>query len=429
MVAWCAGASQATPALQADKLMNTDARANADSARQASPLVWRLVAPILRQARCGNLRVELPGGVTDWIEGDQRGPSASLRIHRLRTLLRFITAGETGLLEAYMDGDWDTPDLAGLLEWGVVNEPWFGRLLSGHAGVRLMGRCLHALRPNTRRGSRRNIASHYDLGNDFYALWLDPSLAYSCGMYHSPEDELEQAQQHKFDRMLGLLALEPGHHLLEIGSGWGGFAIYAARQAGCRVSGLTVSREQLRVSRERAREAGVDDRVQFHFEDYRDHRGQYDRVVSIEMFEAVGERYWPAFFQTLHDRLVPGGRAALQVITIDEALYPTYRREADFIQRYIFPGGMLPPPGLFELHARAAGLKTGLKRFFGQHYAHTLASWQKRLEKVSGSLLETGYEEAFLRMWVSYLAYCQAGFRTGRIDLMQTLLLREPEYD
>ncbi len=424
-MARCTGLSQAAPASQADELMTTQSRINAGFTRGKVPLAWRLVVPVLRRARCGSLRVELPGGVTEHIQGDRRGPHARLSIHRPAVLLRFITAGETGLLEAYMNGDWDTPDLAGLLEWGGVNEPWFGRVLSGHPGVRLMGRLVHALRSNTRRGSRRNIASHYDLGNDFYGLWLDTSLAYSCGIYHQPEDDLARAQQHKFDRMLGLLALQPEHHLLEIGAGWGGFAIHAARQTGCRVTGLTVSREQLQVSRERAREAGVEDRVSFRFEDYRDHRGQYDRVVSIEMFEAVGERYWPAFFQTLYERLLPGGRAALQVITIDDELFPAYRREADFIQRYIFPGGMLPPVGLFEQHAREAGLRTELKRFFGQHYAHTLACWQQRLEQAGKNLLDKGYDASFQRMWACYLAYCQAGFRTGRIDLMQTLLLRE----
>ena len=408
--------------------MEKSAQDHAEGHRGSPPLIWRVVAPVLRRARRGSLQIEFAGGAQVNIEGEQSGPRISLVIHRSRALLRFISAGETGLLEAYMDGDWETSDLAGLLEWGVVNEPWFGRVLSGHPGVRLMGRALHALRPNSRRGSRRNIATHYDVGNDFYALWLDPSLAYSCGIYHQPGDDLARAQQHKFDRILGLLALEPGHHLLEIGCGWGGFAIEAARKTGCRVTGLTVSRAQLRVARERAREAGVDDRVKFVLEDYRDHAGQYERVVSIEMFEAVGERYWPAFFRVLHDRLMPGGRAALQVITIDDALFPAYRREADFIQRYVFPGGMLPPPGLFEQHVREAGLQTGLRRFFGQHYAHTLASWQQRLEKVNQTLLDRGYEKSFLRMWDCYLAYCQAGFRTGRIDLMQTLLLREPEH-
>lgn len=425
MVARGADLPQAPTPLQAHELMGAVVDTDRQQSGQRLPLAWRLVAPVLRRARRGRLRVMFPGGALAEIRGVESGPVAELSIRRPRSLLRFLSAGETGFLEAYMAGDWDTPDLASLLEWGVVNDPWFGRVLSGHPGVRLVGRLLHALRVNNRRGSRRNIARHYDVGNDFYARWLDPSLAYSCGVYESPEDDLARAQEHKFRRMLGLLGIGPGQHLLEIGSGWGGFAIYAARHAGCRVTGLTVSREQLRVSRQRALEAGVGDLVEFRFQDYRDVSGHYDRIVSIEMFEAVGERYWPAFFRALHDCLVPGGRAALQVITIDDALFPAYRREADFIQRYIFPGGMLPAPGVFEHAASAAGLTMGLRRFFGQHYARTLASWEQRLEQVREGLKREGYDESFLRMWTCYLAYCQAGFRTGRIDLMQTVLWRE----
>ncbi len=388
------------------------------------PLAARIMLELAGRAPCGGLRIDLPDGSVEHVEGRRAGPRAHIRVHDYRVVRRLLTGGDTAFLEAYMDGDWDSPDLATLLEWGAVNEAYFSNLTVGRWRVRLMHRLMHLLRGNSRAGSRRNIARHYDLGNDFYRLWLDPSMTYSSGVYEAAGDDLEQAQQNKYRRLLELLRLDAGDHLLEIGSGWGGFALYAARHAGCRVTSITVSAEQLRVARERAVEAGLDDRVEFRFQDYRDVTGRFDRIVSIEMFEAVGERYWPRFFDVLHQRLVPGGRAVLQVITIDERAFDNYRSKADFIQRYIFPGGMLPSPRAFYDHARAAGLTAQPGRFFGQHYARTLADWETRFAAAEDAVKGMGFPDQFVRMWRAYLAYCQAGFRSGRIDLLQAVLTR-----
>ncbi|MDY6942577.1 MAG: cyclopropane-fatty-acyl-phospholipid synthase family protein [Pseudomonadota bacterium] len=384
----------------------------------------RLFGRVLDRIGVGSIRLETARGLVREFEGHEPGPAVNARINRNRVAWRFLRGGDTGLLESYMDGDWDTDDLADFLTWGAMNEEAFGEVLNGLRYARVFRGILHALNRNSRAGSRRNIARHYDLGNDFYALWLDPTMTYSSGIFATSDATLEQAQIEKYRRMLARLDLRSDHHLLEIGSGWGGFALYAAQQTGCRVTSITLSKEQLDEARRRAQVAGLADRVRFEYRDYRDVDQTYDRVVSIEMFEAVGEEFWPVYFKTLHDRLVPGGRAALQVITIDDDCFEDYRRGVDFIQRYIFPGGMLPSPKVFESHVEGAGLRTVNRDFFGQDYAETLAYWDRNVTQVSDRLIEMGYDMRFQRMWHAYLAYCQAGFRLGRIDVMQTALIK-----
>ncbi|WP_019625060.1 cyclopropane-fatty-acyl-phospholipid synthase family protein [Thioalkalivibrio sp. ALJT] len=392
------------------------------------PLAIRILLRLAQQAQYGSLTVTLPDGSLQRVDGPHAGPAAQIEIHRTRLVRRFLAGGTAALLESYADADWDTRNLAVLLEWGAVNEPYFGGTVHGRSLFRLIGRLRHRLRPNSRRGSRRNIAYHYDLGNDFYRLWLDESLGYSGAVYETADDTLARAQYNKYRRIIDLLGLKEDHHLLEIGSGWGGFAIQAALRTGCRVTSVTVSRAQLEEAQWRAEAAGVADRVEFRFQDYRDVSGRYDRIASIEMFEAVGEQYWQGFFRSVHDRLRPGGAAALQVITIDEAHFEHYRRTPDFIQRYIFPGGMLPSPERFMAEARSAGLHPGGQQFFGQHYARTLADWERRFFDAEAAVRAQGFDSRFIRMWHAYLAYCRAGFQTGRIDLMHALLQR-PERD
>ena len=390
---------------------------------EGQPLAMRLLLKLLARIRVGRLKLVAPDGSAFRFQGPAPGPGGTLVVRNLDAVRRTLFGGDLGLAEAYMDGQWETPDLMALLELGLRNLQAFqvdrpGRL------KRMLDSLVHALRRNTRAGARRNIHSHYDLGNDFYKLWLDETLTYSCALFERPDQPLAEAQRNKYRALIRKLELKPEHHLLEIGSGWGGFALYAARETGCRVTSITLSEQQLKEARARAQAAGLGGQVRFEFVDYRDATGEFDRIVSIEMFEAVGEHYWDAYFQALHDRLKPGGRAALQVITIADAAFEDYRRTVDFIQRYIFPGGMLPSPAVWEACVQRAGLKTESRDFHGQDYAHTLRLWDRNVQRMEEPIRQQGFDARFLRMWRYYLAYCHAGFSTGHVDLMQTALVR-----
>ena len=385
---------------------------------------YRPLFAIARGIRHGRLVITLPDGRDFAFEGAGEGPVARLVLRHARAVRRLVMGGTVGLAEAYMDGDWDTPDLAVFLELGLRNEAEFGDL---HYGGRVVGalRWLwHALHANTRRGSRRNIAQHYDLGNGFYSRWLDPTMTYSSAIFADHAQDLSAAQLNKYRHIAELLDLRPEHRVLEIGCGWGGFADFVAREFGCRVTAITISREQLDFTQRRIQQQGLGDRVEARYVDYRDVQDRFDRIASIEMLEAVGEKYWPAFFGKIRDALVPGGRAALQVITIADCWFERYRRGADFIQRYIFPGGMLPSPGALEQAIGGAGLALATQRFFGHHYARTLATWQQRFEAAWPEIVPLGFDERFKRMWEFYLAYCEAGFKAGSIDVAQVALVR-----
>lgn len=388
---------------------------------------WQLQMLVrrLRAIRRGTLDIELPGGAREAASGSEPGPYAKIVIRDAVMVRRCLLRGDLGFAEAYIEGEWDTPNLTDLLELLDRNSDVLDGAAAGRWLRRLGDRLVHLGRRNTRSGARRNIAAHYDLGNAFYQLWLDPSMTYSSAVFETPTESLAVAQRHKYRRILERLDLRPEHRLLEIGSGWGGFAIFAAQEIGCSVVSITLSHEQLTEARARAEAAGVDALIEFRLEDYRDVAEHFDRIVSIEMFEAVGERYWPAYFAALHRCLNPGGRAALQVITIAEPYFRQYRRNVDFIQRYIFPGGMLPSPKVFEARARKAGLQVESPAFFGAHYAQTLAHWDRAFYAARDALDKMGYDRGFRRMWHYYLAYCEAGFRTGHCDLMQTTLVRE----
>jgi cyclopropane-fatty-acyl-phospholipid synthase len=388
------------------------------------PWHLRLLLKLLSRIRVGRLKLVAPDGSVFHFVGATPGPDGTIYIRHMDAVRRTLWGGDLGLAEAYMDGQWQTPDLMAFLELGLLNLKAF-RVDKPGLRKRMLDAMVHAMRRNTRKGARRNIHYHYDLGNAFYKLWLDETLTYSCAIFESPEQSLVQAQHHKYDRLLGKLELGAEHHLLEIGSGWGGFAIYAAQETGCRVTSVTLSEQQLQEARTRAAAAGLSDRVEFKLMDYRDVVGKYDRIVSVEMFEAVGERYWPDYFKALHDLLKPGGRAALQVITISDAGFDDYRKAVDFIQRYIFPGGMLPSPTIWEACVARAGLKTESRDFHGQDYARTLRIWDQRVHAVERDIRQQGFDERFLRMWHYYLAYCHAGFVSGHVDLMQTSLVRE----
>lgn len=380
-------------------------------------LLWQL-----KRLHQGSLQVSGPDGRTHLIQGVHPGLEASIRIHRPGALLRrLLSRGLVGLGEGYMAGEWDTPDLQTLLAIGSVNQEHMRSLVYASPWSRLSDYLRHRRRDNHRTGSQRNIAFHYDLGNDFYRLWLDAGMTYSCALFAAEDEALEAAQERKYARLLERLDPAPGAHILEIGCGWGGFAEYAARQ-GHRVTGITLSREQLDYARERLQAAGLAERVELRLQDYRDVTDRFDHVVSIEMFEAVGEAFWEDWFSAVRRALRPGGRAAVQVITLAEAAFAYYRRAADFIQLYIFPGGMLPTVPLFEAQAEAAGLRTRERTFFGADYARTLDRWYRRVREQTPAIRALGYDEPFLRMWEFYLAYCEAGFRSRNTDLMQTIL-------
>lgn len=280
-----------------------------------------------------------------------------------------------------------------------------------------MTRFRHALNRNTRRGSRRNIAAHYDLGNDFYRLWLDPSMTYSSAIYSAPGETLDQAQRNKLDRVTELLGLSGGERVLEIGCGWGALAGHMIQRADCHVTGLTLSTEQLSYAQRQLTERGYAGKSDLRLQDYRDESGTYDRVVSIEMLEAVGEAYWPTFFANLRQRLDPQGAAVLQVITIDQSRFESYRRRPEFIQRYIFPGGMLPTTEILEQLVAKSGLRLTSSEFFGDSYAQTLADWHRRFLDTWPSIKALGFDDRFKRMWEYYLAYCRLGFEIGVLNV------------
>jgi cyclopropane-fatty-acyl-phospholipid synthase len=371
----------------------------------------------------GELSVVFPNGSQRTFAGRAHvGPRAVLRITRTRALRRLALGGDIGFAEAYMDGDWESPDLTALLELALRNEAHAGEF-EPNLAQRLVNSIRHRLRRNTLGGSRRNIAYHYDLSNAFYRLWLDEGMSYSSALFESDDQPLAEAQVAKNRRLADSLGLRPGHRLLEIGCGWGGFALMAARDYGCRVVAITLSRAQRDYAEDQVRAAGLSDRVEIRLQDYRDVQGRFDRVASTEMFEAVGERYWPLFFRLLRDRLADGGVAALQVITIDERRFATYRQRPDFIQKYIFPGGMLPSPAAFRQQAAGAGFALDDEAWFGASYARTMAEWQHRFQRAWSDIEPLGFDRRFKRMWEYYLAYCEAGFRAGSIDVGQFRLV------
>jgi cyclopropane-fatty-acyl-phospholipid synthase len=376
-------------------------------------MVGRIIARLVH----GSLEVTLPNGQRLAHRAALPGPEASVVLHRWRALRRLILGGDIAFAEAYGDGDWSSPDLATLVELAAANGPSFEQRLGGTPLARLVQRMRHRRRPNSRAGSARNIIAHYDLGNDFFAAWLDPGMTYSSGLYETPATTLDASQRAKQDRAIALLDLRGGESVLEIGIGWGGLAERILQTHDGTLTGVTLSPAQLAHARDRLARAGLAGRADLRLQDYRDVSGRFDRIVSIEMLEAVGEAYWPTYFRTLHDRLAPGGVAVLQVITIAEDRFAGYRRDADFIQRHIFPGGMLPSPSILRAQVAAAGLTLDHAQTFGESYARTLADWHERFVQALPRVAGCGLDERFQRLWRYYLAYCEGGFRAGAIDV------------
>ncbi len=367
----------------------------------------------------GTLRIDLPDGGQVETRGTHSGPDAQVSVYRSRAARRALFGGSVGLADAYIDGDWDSNDLTSVIELCAQNFDDFEGTFAPISMARILDRLRHRRRANTRPGSRRNITDHYDLGNAFYAQWLDPSMTYSAARFISDDDNLTAAQTNKFDSLATMLKLEEGEHVLEIGCGWGAFAIHIASRYNCRVTALTVSPAQAEWARQKVDEAKLSDRIEIRLQDYRDVDGQFDKIASIEMFEAVGEEYWPVFFETVSRRLRTGGLAALQVITIDNTLYETYRRNPDFIQMRIFPGGMLPSLEVFSHTAAKNGLQLDKAKMFGGDYAETLRRWRIAFEAAWPNIAPMGFDERFRRLWRYYLCYCEAGFRAETISVGQ----------
>ncbi|MCW0233494.1 MAG: cyclopropane-fatty-acyl-phospholipid synthase family protein [Ferrovibrio sp.] len=388
------------------------------------PRWTRLMLSLAARVSHGSLTITLPDGRAVQARGPHPGPDARLDINTHRLAKRLLLGGNLAVGEAYLDGDFDCPDLAALTEWACRNSDLDSTLM-GKPWLRLLRRLGFALAANSRRGSRRNIAYHYDLGNDFYGQWLDPSMTYSAAIWRDTNETLEQAQLNKYRRLAGdVLRIRPDQRVLEIGCGWGGFACLAAREFGARVHAITISREQHDYAQRRVQQAGLTDRVQIELRDYRDLTGQYDAVASIEMIEAVGEKYWPRYFGQLRDRLMPQGRAGIQAIVIADRYFEDYRGTMDFIQAHIFPGGMLLSPGTVQRQAAAAGLQIADTFSFGRDYARTLNLWHQSFEAAWPQIRaldsrKLAFDERFRRMWRYYLAYCEGGFNAGTIDVLQ----------
>lgn len=401
-------------------------RATSTKLRQLKgvPTSFRLAGMILLGAKRGSLRFILPDDRQVLFDHGIDGPNALIRIHSFNFIKRAMAGGDVGFGESYMDQEWSTPDLTSVLRFFSNNFEAAGKLAVGGTIVRWVNMARHALNRNSKTGSRRNIEAHYDLGNDFYASWLDETMTYSSALYDKAGLSLPEAQTRKYARMADEIGLQREQNVLEIGCGWGGFAEYAARERGAKVTCLTISPSQRDFALARIKRAGLSDQVEIRLEDYRDHKGQYDGVVSIEMFEAVGESYWPSYFSKVHECLKHGASAALQIITIQNELFDAYRKRADFIQRYIFPGGMLPGESALRSQIDAAGLRFDGVHYFGPDYAETLRHWARRFENQWTSVRKMGFDERFRRMWRFYLSYCEAGFDTGRINVGQFRLSR-----
>ncbi len=402
------------------------------SQKQPIPKRARLLLRLLKGIKVGHLSIYPPGRLPSdeplqfgVLAVDQ--PEARIYLNNWTALEASIKNGDVGLAQSWIDGDWDSPDLTNVLSLAIANRDVIDQAVYGSWQGRLFSRLKHLLHRNTKRGAARNIHAHYDLGNEFYGLWLDPTMTYSSALFdgaNSPSKDLVQGQVRKYQRMIDALALKPHAKVLEIGSGWGGFAELAALQ-GFHVKGITLSKEQLLYAQHRVLASDQADRAAFALQDYRDEVGRYDGIASIEMFEAVGEEYWPLFFQTLKRCLKPGGLALVQTITIRDDLFDRYRVGSDFIQQYIFPGGMLPSVQVFKALAAKQGLDIAETFSFGPDYAETLRQWRDKFMGKLDQVRDLGFDQAFIRTWEFYLSYCEAAFDRGNTSVVQ-FTLRHP---
>ncbi len=367
----------------------------------------------------GRIDIELADGRVFRAEGSQPGPVAKITVMHRDVFARLIREGDLGFCEAYLDGWWTTPDLQALMDFAHHGN---GAVYDGFPGMglaRAFERLRFWLQSNSKTQAKKNIAYHYDLGNEFYGLWLDDTMTYSSAVFKTGQESLETAQIQKYASMVDQMGAKPGDHVLEIGCGWGGFAEYAAKERGLKVTGLTISEAQHAYATARMKRAGIADQVEIKLQDYRDETGKFDGIASIEMFEAVGEKYWPVYFQALKERLKPGGAATLQIITVEESRWETYRKGVDFIQKFIFPGGLLPSPKALRQEIERSGLKVARSLEFGSSYDLTLRRWHEVFNARWDEVQRLGFDERFRRMWNLYLTSCASTFQSGTCDVTQ----------
>lgn len=388
------------------------------------PRYFAQVFEVAQSLDNGRLDFVLDDGRVFRAEGRHPGPVAVIEVHNADLFARLIREGDLGFLEAYMDGWWTTPDLQAFMDLVHARNDALYDGFPGMGLVRAFENLRHWLHGNSRRQARKNIAAHYDLGNDFYRLWLDETMTYSSALFRSGQEPMERAQRQKYESMVDQMGAQPGDHVLEIGCGWGGFAEYAAKERGLHVTGLTISQAQHDYAVARIRAAGLQDRVEIKMKDYRDERGTYDGIASIEMFEAVGEKYWPTYFRAVRDRLKPGRNATLQIITVQDARFEIYRKGVDFIQKYIFPGGMLPSPTVLRDEVRRAGLQVRHSIEFGDGYSQTLRRWYDTFNSRWDEISRLGFDDRFRRMWNLYLTSCAGAFEGGNCDVTQITITR-----
>jgi cyclopropane-fatty-acyl-phospholipid synthase len=383
------------------------------------PRYFAQVFQTVGKLKNGRLEFHLPDGRVFRAEGENPGPLGICEVHDPDIFARLIREGDLGFCDAYLEGGWSTPDLQALMDAvHADNDEVYDGFL-GMALVRAYEKLRFWMQGNSKRQAKRNISYHYDLGNEFYGLWLDDTMTYSSALFETGQESLEAAQRAKYAALADKIGVKPGDHLLEIGCGWGGFAEYAAKERGARVTGLTISREQHDYAVARMARQGLSDRVEIRMQDYRETEGQFDGIASIEMFEAVGEKYWPIFFSTVRDRLKPGAVAALQIITVQDARWEVYKRGVDFIQKYIFPGGMLPCPSVLRQQVEAAGLTFAGSHEFGESYSQTLRRWHDTFNERWDDVAAQGFDDRFRRMWNFYLTSCAASFHSGNTDVTQ----------
>ena len=389
------------------------------------PRYFHPVFNLCSKLNTGRLDFELPDGRVFRVEGSKSGPVAYVKINDNDIFARLIRDGDLGFSEAYMDGAWDSPDLQAFMDFVHADN---GDLYDGFPGMGLVRKWEQFrfwLQSNSKKQARKNISHHYDLGNDFYGLWLDDTMTYSSAIFEQGDNSLEMAQRAKYASMVDQMGAQPGDHILEIGCGWGGFAEDAAKERGLKVTGLTISQEQLKYAQKRMEKNGLQDLVELKLQDYRDETGTYDGIASIEMFEAVGQKYWPIYFDKVKECLKPGKNATLQIITIQDARWDVYRNTVDFIQKYIFHGGMLPSPTVLRQEVVKAGLEVEKSIEFGKSYAQTLRMWHDTFNDRWDQIEKMGFDDRFRRMWNFYLTSCASTFEYGNCDVTQ-ITIKKP---
>ena len=394
--------------------------------QQNLPRYFARVFDLVGKLNSGRVDFILPDGRRFRAEGSKPGPVAEVTINNPDVFARLVREGDLGFCDAYLDGWWTTPDLQAFMDFIHADNDDMYDGFPGMALVRAWEKARFWFQSNTKRQALKNISYHYDLGNDFYSLWLDETMTYSSALFNTSQESLEKAQIAKYASMVDQMGVKPGDHVLEIGCGWGGFAEYAAKERGLKVTGLTISKEQLEYAQKRIKSMGLSDKVNLKLQDYRDETGLYDGVASIEMFEAVGEKYWPVYFDKIKQCLKPGKQATLQIITIQDARWEVYRKSVDFIQKYIFPGGMLPSPSVLRKEVHRAGLSVQHSIEFGKSYSQTLRRWFEVFNNKWDNISAMGFDDRFRRMWNFYLTSCAATFESGNCDVTQ-ITLQKPD--